>query len=76
MSILPMRIRLLALVWCCVTWFQAAVSMPVEGLSRVKKTVLILYGDPLFIPANRMIEQGLMATLSNAQPVFAEGQEG
>jgi PAS domain S-box-containing protein len=41
--------------------------MPLEALSAPKKTVLVLYGEEqLFIPANRVSEQGLMAALSSA----------
>jgi hypothetical protein len=52
MLILPNRIRRLAFFAVfCVAWFNAAVGRPVEALSAVKKTVLVLHGDRLSIPA-------------------------
>jgi signal transduction histidine kinase/ABC-type uncharacterized transport system substrate-binding protein len=65
---LPNRIRRLAFfVLLCVAWFNAAASRTVAALSAPKKTVLVLYGEEqLFIPANRVSEQGLMAALSSA----------
>jgi hypothetical protein len=69
MLILPNRIRRLAFFAVfCVAWFNAAVGRPVEALSAVKKTVLVLYGDRLSIPAVKTTEQGLMAGLSRGQP--------
>jgi hypothetical protein len=65
MNILLTRIRALAffaLLWGA--WFDAAVCGRVEALSAQKKTVLVLYGEPLSVPANRMTEQGLTAGLS------------
>jgi PAS domain S-box-containing protein len=77
MLILPNRIQRLAVfavLWGA--WFHAAVGGPVEAFSAPKKTVLVLYGDPLSIPANRMIEQGLTAALLSAHAwaleVFSE----
>jgi hypothetical protein len=64
----------LALSW--VAWVNAAGSTPPEALSAPKKTVLVLYGDPLSAPANRMTEQGLTAALSSTSArdleVFSE----
>jgi signal transduction histidine kinase/ABC-type uncharacterized transport system substrate-binding protein len=48
----------------CVAWFNAAVGRPSETLSAVKKTVLVLHGDRLSIPAVKMTDQGLIAGLS------------
>jgi C4-dicarboxylate-specific signal transduction histidine kinase/ABC-type uncharacterized transport system substrate-binding protein len=77
MNILPSRIRALAffaLLWGA--WFYAAVGGPVQAFGAPKKTVLVLYGDPLSIPANRMIEKGLTAALLSAHAwaleVFSE----
>jgi len=74
---LPNRIRRLAVfVLLCVAWFNADAGGPVEALSAPKKTVLVLYGDPLSAPADRMTEQGLTAALSSAHgwnlEVFSE----
>ena len=73
----PNQMRLLAVFaafW--VAWISAAVGAPVGGLSAPKKTVLVLYGDPLVAPADRMTEQGLTAALSSAREwdleVFSE----
>lgn len=49
---------------CCVALSNAAVVQPVQALSAPGKTVLVLYGDPLSVPADRMTEQGLTAALS------------
>src|SRR5258708_6035364 len=77
MPILLNQIRLLAfsaVFW--VVWFNAAVGRPLEALSAVKRTVLVLYGDRLSIPAMKTTEQGLMAGLSRGQPedleIFSE----
>src|SRR5258708_24683548 len=77
MPILLNQIRLLAfsaVFW--VVWFNAAVGRPLEALSAVKRTVLVLYGDRLSIPAMKTTEQGLMAGLSRRQPedleIFSE----
>jgi hypothetical protein len=77
MTILLNRIQLLAffaVLWG--GWFHAAVGGAVEAFSAPKKTVLVLYGEPLSIPANRMIEQGLTAALLSAHAwaleVFSE----
>jgi PAS domain S-box-containing protein len=77
MLILPNRIRRATFfVLLCVAWFNAAVGGPVEALSAPKKTVLVLYGDPLSAPADRMTEQGLTVALSSAHgrnlEVFSE----
>jgi hypothetical protein len=62
------RIRRLAFFAVfCVARFNAAVGRPSETLNAVKKTVLVLYGDRLSIPAVKMTEQGLMAGLSRGQ---------
>ena len=59
-----------------VAWFNLAVIKPVEAFSAPKKTVLVLYGNPLSIPANRMMEEGLSAALASAHgwelEVFSE----
>jgi hypothetical protein len=77
MLILPNRIRRLAFFAVfCVAWFNAAVGRPVEALSAVKKTVLVLHGDRLSILAVKTTEQGLMAGPSRGQPeevgIFSE----
>jgi len=67
MSILLKRIRLLAFITLfCIAWLNAGVGRPGEAVRPAKKTVLVLYGNPLTIPANRMIEEGLTAALSSA----------
>ena len=69
MNILPNGIRRLALfAGFCVAWLNVPVLRPVEALSAEKKTVLVLYGDRLSIPAVKMIEQGLTASLLRGQP--------
>jgi PAS domain S-box-containing protein len=45
--------------------YNAAIGGTVAALSAPKKTVLVLYGDPLASPADRMTEQGLTAGLSS-----------
>ena len=77
MSILLKRIRLLAFITLfCIAWLNAGVGRPGEAVRPAKKTVLVLYGNPLTIPANRMIEEGLTAALSSARAwdleVFSE----
>ncbi len=77
MPVLLSQLRLLALSAAfCVVWFNAAVSMPAEVLSALKKTVLVLHGERLSIPAMRTMEEGLMAGLSHGQPqdleIFSE----
>jgi ABC-type uncharacterized transport system substrate-binding protein len=77
MPILLNKIRLLAFIAVfCVVWFNATIGVPVEALSALKKTVLVLYGDRLSIPAVKTTEQGLMAGLSRGQPedpeIFSE----
>lgn len=64
MNILLNGIQRLALfAGFCVAWLNVPVLRPVEALSAEKKTVLVLYGDRLSIPAVKMIEQGLTASL-------------
>jgi hypothetical protein len=49
-------------------WFafsNAGVVQPVQAVGNPRKTVLVLYGDPLSAPADRMTEQGLSAALSS-----------
>jgi PAS domain S-box-containing protein len=46
--------------------FNLPVARPAEALSGPKKTVLVLYGERLSIPAMRLTEQGLSAGLSRA----------
>jgi ABC-type uncharacterized transport system substrate-binding protein len=53
-----------ALFW--VAWY-AAVSGRLEAINTQKKTVLILYGDRLSIPAMKSTEQGLTAGLSRGR---------
>ena len=77
MPILLNRIRRLAFfAMFCVAWFSVGVIRPSEPLRTQKKTVLVLYGDPLSAPADRMTEQGLTAALSGAHAwdleVFSE----
>ena len=65
MLILPNRIQRLAFFAVfSVAWCNVAVGRPVEALTAVKKTVLLLYGERLSISVMRMKEQGLMAGLS------------
>jgi hypothetical protein len=57
---------------CCVWWLNAAFGGPVQALGGPKKTVLVLYGEEqLFIPANRVSEQGLMAALLSVPEISA-----
>ena len=60
--------RLVLFAGLCVAWFNVPVFRPVEALGAPKKTVLVLYGDRLSIPAVKMIEQGLTASLLRGQP--------
>src|SRR5262252_233633 len=53
----------LALSW--IAWVNTAGGTPAEPLNAPKKTVLVLYCDPLSAPADRMTEQGLTAALSS-----------
>jgi len=69
MPILLNQIRLLAF---SAVWFNAAIGVPAEALSAVKKTVVVLHGERLSIPAMRTAEQGLMADLSRRQPEDVE----
>src|SRR4029077_6903281 len=77
MLILPhgiQRLTLFAVLY--VAWFNVGFIRPAEALGVQKKTVLVLYGDPLSAPADRMTEQGLTAALSSAHgwdlEVFSE----
>src|SRR5271166_5910832 len=77
MLILPNQIQRLAFcAMFCVAWFNAAVGRPAEALSAAKKTVLVLHGDRLAIPAVKATDQGLMTALSRGQPedpeIFSE----
>jgi hypothetical protein len=68
MVILPNRIQRLAFFAVfCLAWFNITVGRPIETLSSLKKIVLVLYSNPLSIPAIRTTEQGLMAGLSRGQ---------
>ena len=69
MLILLNRIQRLAFfAVICVAWFNVAISRSVKALGGVKKTVLVLHGDRLSIPAMKVTDQGLMAGLSRGQP--------
>jgi PAS domain S-box-containing protein len=77
MLILPNQIQRLALFAVFyVAWFNVGVIRPSEALGVQKKKVLVLYGDPLSTPADRMTEQGLTVALSSAHgwnlEVFSE----
>src|SRR5258708_38853416 len=68
MAFLLSRSRLLAyfaLFW--VAWCNAEVGGRLEAVSALKKTVLVLYGDRLAIPAMNSPEPGLIAGLSRGQ---------
>jgi hypothetical protein len=49
-----------------VAWFNIAITKSFEAFSAQEKKVLVLFGDPLLAPADRMKEQGLIAALSSA----------
>src|ERR1700676_4939766 len=57
-------------------WMTATVARPTEDLTAPSKTVLVLYGERLSIPAMAMTEQGLNAGLARAHPwnleIFSE----
>ena len=55
----------LAVFW--VACFNAAIGGPVQTLSAPKKTVLVLYGERLSIPAMKTTEEGLMGALSHTR---------
>src|SRR6202011_161312 len=61
-------------------WMTATVARPTEDLTAPSKTVLVLYGERLSIPAMAMTEQGLNAGLARAHPLDgcdrAEGSAG
>ena len=68
MLILLARLRPLAF-FALLFWFSrfnAAFGGPLEAPSTSKKTVLVLYGERLSIPAMRLTEEGLSAALSGA----------
>jgi ABC-type uncharacterized transport system substrate-binding protein len=68
MLIMPNRIQRLAFFAVfCLAWFNITVGRPIETLSGPRKIVLVLYSNPLSIPAIRTTEQGLMAGLSRGQ---------
>jgi hypothetical protein len=68
MPMLVNRIRRLAFCTVfCVAWFNVAVGRPGEALGAVRKTVLVLHGNRLSIPAVKTTDQGLMDGLSGAQ---------
>jgi hypothetical protein len=52
--------RLAFIAIFCVAWFNVALGGPVEALSALRKTVLVLYGDRLSIQSKKMTDQGLM----------------
>ena len=60
----------------CATGFNIAVGRSAETVGTSKKTVLVLHGDRLAIPAVKTTDQGLMAALSRRQPeavdIFSE----
>jgi two-component system, LuxR family, sensor kinase FixL len=56
----------------CATGFNNAVGGSAETVSASKKTVLVLHGDRLAIPAVKTTDQGLMAALSRARPEEVE----
>ncbi|MBV9488929.1 MAG: PAS domain-containing protein [Verrucomicrobia bacterium] len=67
------QIRPLALVaLSCVAWFNAAFGGSAEAPGAPKKTVLVLYGERLSIPAMRTTEQGLMSALPRELPPEVE----
>ena len=78
MLILLARLRPVAFfaLLFCVAWDDAAFGEALEAPSAQKKTVLVLYGERLSIPAMRMTEQGLMSGLLSAHArdveVFSE----
>ena len=63
-------VTLFWIAWCAVACGR------LEAVSTQQKTVLVLYGDRLSIPALKSTEQGLMAALSRRQPeavdIFSE----
>ena len=65
---MPIVSQMRLLSFFAVFWmasYNAAIGGTVAALSAPKKTVLVLYGDPLASPADRMTEQGLTAGLSS-----------
>jgi len=61
MPILADRIRWLSFfALFCVAWFNVVVGGPLEAISSLKKTVPVLHGDRLSIPAVKTTERGLM----------------
>src|SRR5258708_22181251 len=61
----PRSFAYVTLFW--LAWY-AAFCGRLEAISTQKKTVLILYGDRLSIPAMKSTEQGLAAGLSRGRP--------
>jgi endonuclease V-like protein UPF0215 family len=55
--------RLALFAGLCVAGFNVLVLGQVEALGAEKKTVVALYGEASFIPAERMIQEGLTAAL-------------
>ena len=77
MPILVNRIRWLSFfAVVCVAWFNVVVGGPLEAISSLKETVLVLHGDRLPIPAEKTTEQGLtiLAGTSAAGQAPAPGQ--
>ena len=58
------RLFVTTLLLSCITWF-VALGRSAETIGASRKTVLVLYGDPLSAPADRMTERGLTAALSS-----------
>jgi hypothetical protein len=52
----------------CVAWFNLVVVQPLEAISSLKKTVLILHGDRLSIPLAKTTKQGLMILAGTSAP--------
>ena len=71
--LLPNQVRRLAFFAAfSVAWFNAAAGEPLEVSKAPKKTVLVLYGERLSIPAIRMIDEGMIAALSGAHEMDLE----
>jgi PAS domain S-box-containing protein len=61
MPILVNRIRWLSFFAVfCLAWFNVVVGVPLEAISFLKKTVLVLHGDQLSSRAAKTTERGLM----------------
>ena len=77
MPILVNRMRWLSFFAVfCVAWFNVVVGGPLEAISSLKKTVLLLHRDRLSIPAVKTTERGLiiLAGLSATGQAPAPGQ--